>query len=430
MSKSTFVSQIYICLAGRKGMNTIRIVLVACVVVATLGSPGVGAATAQSEDCTFPITRTDATGTDVTITEEPEEVVTLGPSAAQTMYEIDAWDEVVGVTTNADYLPGADEKTTVGDGRSDATVEQTIAVGPDLVLAPDIVDDDVVSDLRAAGLTVYNFGPATSLEFVTEKTRLTGELVGACESANSRADTMEHRLDIVEEATEDVERPKVLYTFYGFTAGEDTFIHDIIETAGGDNVAADYPELNSFGSYTSGYYRINSEKIVISAPEWILLNSGEYDTAEVPSGAAYDGTPAAEEGNAAVLDADLVSQPAPRAVDVVLRLVRLFHPGVYEAEIEDEIDASGLDSGSGTAVERLPDGNVSLQARNLGRTDRVTFDLPARKNATAQVRRVNVTLSTVNPTFELRLREGGKVGAERDPRPRLGAALGERHLPR
>ena len=390
-------------------MHTIRWVLVALVLVATLGSPGVGTATADG-DCTFPVTRTDATGTPVTIGEDPDEVVTLNPSAAQTMYEIDAWDEVVGVSTYADYLPGADERTTVGTGYDDATVEQTIALDPDLVLAPNTIYDSTVEQLRSAGLTVYKFEAAEDLDSIVEKTRLTGELVGACDGADERADTMERRIGIVEDAVADVDRPRVLYTFFGVTVEDGAFIHDIIVTAGGDNVADDYADLNA-GPLSDGYFRINPEVIVDANPEWVLLSSGEYDTAQVPSTADYEGTVAAEEGNAVLLDDDLVSQPAPRSVDVLIRLVRIFHPGVYETEIEDRIDAGALDAERGTTVERLPGDTTSLQATNLGRTREVGFDLPARENATAQVRRVNVTLSTLNPTFELRLRDGGNQSA-------------------
>jgi len=391
-------------------MHTKRVVLVLVVVAATLGSPGVGVASAD-EDCSFPITRTDATGTSVTITEEPDEVVTLNPSAAQTMYEIDAWEKVIGVSTYADYLPGAAERTTVGTGRDDATVEQTIALDPDLVLVPDTIPDQTVEQLRTAGLTVYNFESSATLDDVSEKTRLTGELVGACEGANTRADTMDRRIGIVEEAVEDVERPRVLYTFFGFTAGDNTFVHDIVETAGGENVAADYSLLNADSSATSNFYRLNAEQVVVADPQWLLLNSDEYDTATVPTAGAYDETTAAAEDNVIVLDADLISQPAPRAVDVLLRLVRTFHPGTYEEEIQSRIEDDALADERGTTVERLSDGSTTLQATNLGRVDEVGFDLPARTNRTADLRRVNVTLSTVNPTFELRVRDGGNRSA-------------------
>jgi putative ABC transporter PGF-CTERM-modified substrate-binding protein len=390
-----------------RDMNARGCVLAALVVLAGLGPAGVGTA-AAADECEFPLTRTDATGTDVTVSADPETVVTLNPSAAQTMYEIDAWDAVVGVSTYADYLPGADEKASIGTGNSDATVEQTLALDPDLVLAPNTIDDSVVSQLRNGGLTVYQFEAAEDLDDIVEKTRLTGDLVGACERADSRADEMERQLDVVEGAVDDVERPDVFYTFFGFTAGEDTFVHEVIETAGGNNIAAENAGANADG-LTSGFFDVSPEVVVETDPAWFVLNSDEYDRATVPSGpgGVYEGTTAYREGNAVVLDANEISQPAPRIVDAILDLVRVLHPEAYETEIRGRIDREALDGERGTTAERLADGSVQLRASNVGRANEVGFALPARENVTADVRAVNVTLATVNPTFELRLGYGG-----------------------
>jgi putative ABC transporter PGF-CTERM-modified substrate-binding protein len=387
-------------------MDTTRWVVVALVTLAALGPAGVGTATA-AEDCSFPLTRTDATGESVTVPADPATVVTLGPSAAQTTYEIGAWDEVVGVTTFASYLPGADEKATVGNGNTDAAVEQTLALDPDLVLAPNTIDDTTVAQLRGGGLTVYKFEAAEDLADIEAKTRLTGDLVGACEQADSRADEMDRQLDVIEGAVDDVERPRVFYTFFGFTAGEDTFVHEVIETAGGDNVAADDPGINANGASTSGFFDASASVVVSAEPQWFVLNSDEYDEATVPSGpgGVYEGTPAHEAGNAVVLDANEISQPAPRIVDAILDLVQALHPEAYEEEIQGQIDES-LGGERRATAERLADGRTTLRAANLGREDRVRFDLPPRSNATAGVRRVTVALSTVNPTFELDLRYG------------------------
>ena len=399
-------------------MNATRWVLVVLVVTATLGSPGVGAAAAD-EDCSFPVTRTDATGTAVTIAEDPDTVVTLNPSAAQTMYEIGAWDEVIGVSTFADYLPGADEKTTVGSGTDDATVERTIALDPDLVLAPNTIEDsETVEQLRDAGLTVYLFEAAEDLDDIEAKTRLTGEFVGHCADADDRADEFARQVDLIEDAVDDVDRPAVFYTFFGFTAGSDTFIHEVIETAGGDNIAADDADINANGAATSGFFAVNSEIVVDTDPAWFVLNRDEYDTAEVPAGpgGVYEGTTAYEEGNAVVLNADEISQPAPRIVDAIVDLVRVLHPDAYESEIAGRIDPDPVDGERRVAAERLADGSLSLQADNIGRDDAVSFAVPARPNATVDVRRLNITLATVNPTFELRVRPAGDRAAPTDTR--------------
>jgi len=63
----------------------------------------------ESDDA-FPLTLTDATGTEVTLEERPERVTTTNPSAAQVMWELDAQEQVVGLTQFAHYLDGAESR--------------------------------------------------------------------------------------------------------------------------------------------------------------------------------------------------------------------------------------------------------------------------------------------------------------------------------
>ncbi|WP_318568413.1 ABC transporter substrate-binding protein [Salinigranum marinum] len=392
---------------------TLSVVLVAAVVPL-----GAGPATAQeSGGCSFPVSETDATGTTVTLSGSPDRIVTLNPSAAQTVYEISAsddpaWDRVVGVSQFASYLPGTAGKTTVGNGRSDATVERTVALAPDLVLAPNTIPDPTVQQLRDAGLTVFKFRPADSIDgdasasgtTVTEKTRLIGRLVGECDGARDTADTMERELDIVRDALRDEERPKALYYFFSFTAGSDTFIDEIITTAGVENVAA---AGGANEEQSSGFFVVNAETVVAEDPEWFLLNSNEYREARVPAGpnGAFTETTAYEEDNAVVLDANEISQPAPRVVNAVLDVVKVVHPEAYREEIRGRLDRSEEPGGAKQVrTTALADGSVRLEARNLGRDKRVSFSVPDRPNATVQLQRVNVSLANLNPTFTVDVR--------------------------
>jgi iron complex transport system substrate-binding protein len=249
------------------------------------------------------------------------------------MWEIGARDRVVGVSGYAGYLEGAGSRTNVsGAGQSLVSVEAVVGLDPDLVLAPNVVTNETVERLRGAGLTVYRFPPATAVGgsdpgwglTVVEKTRLTGELVGACDGAARSVRTMEAQLDQVRRATESRERPRVLYVFFGFTAGEGTFVDEVITLAGGENVAA------SVG--LAGYQRISPETVVAEDPEWIVLNS---DAPAVPRSDAYNSTTAVREGNTVVLDADEISQPAPRIVVPIRTLAEALHPGAVAALTAD-----------------------------------------------------------------------------------------------
>jgi iron complex transport system substrate-binding protein len=293
---------------------------------AAVGAATAGTAASAQDDCTFPHTVTDATGTEVRIDEAPERVVTTNPSAAQTMWEIGAREKVVGVSRFATYLDGADSRANVSASGFGFSVERVVGQQPDLVLVPNASANSHpgrVRRLRDAGLTVHVFGFATSIEDVIEKTRLTGRLVGACEGADERADRMVETMDTVHEAVNGTDRPRVMYYFFDFTAGNETFVHEVLTAAGGDNIAANVTNR-------TGYYRISDETVLIEDPEWIVLNTDDPD-GEPPHRTAYNFTTAVRENQVVVVDTNHLNQPAPRVVRVVRRLAETFHPEAYAA---------------------------------------------------------------------------------------------------
>ncbi|WP_440008546.1 PGF-CTERM-anchored ABC transporter substrate-binding protein [Halomicrococcus sp. SG-WS-1] len=276
-----------------------------------------GPSTVQ-QTCSFPVTETDATGTEVTVEGEPQRIVTLSPSAAQTMWEIGGKSKVVGVTKYATYLDGAEAKTNVsGSGMTTVVAEKVVSLKPDLVLAPNVVPDQTVKQLRSAGLTVYKFEEAKSLDDVYAKTNLTGRLTGECGGASETVAWMQDRVSTVREAVKGEDNPRVLYTMGGgYTAGEGTFINQIIETAGGENVAAE--------AGIQGYKKISNEVVVERNPQWILTPTG----IEIPD--AYGSTAAVKNNQAVTLDTNYVNQPAPRVVYPITKLAKTFHSEAYQ----------------------------------------------------------------------------------------------------
>ncbi|WP_411963024.1 PGF-CTERM-anchored ABC transporter substrate-binding protein [Haloferax sp. YSMS24] len=278
------------------------------------------AAADQTAQCSFPATVTDATGTEVTISEDPERIVTTNPSAAQTMWEIGARDEVVGVSQFALYLDGANEKTNIS-GSGGLNVEAVIGLEPDVVLVPNTtytVEKERVQQLRDAGLTVVVFESGDSLDAVADKVERIGRITGNCEAGAERADEMRTSIENMERALEGVERPVGLNVFFGYAAGGETFISEIMTTAGLRNGAAE-ANLTGFG-------QINEELVVEMNPEYIVVPSH----APIPSGPAYNSTTAVQEDNIIVVDANNLQQPAPRAIDASEEILKAAHPDAYE----------------------------------------------------------------------------------------------------
>lgn len=299
------------------------------------------AQTGTTVDCSFPFTARDATGTNVTVEERPERIVVLQASAAQTVWELGAEDRVVGapVASYTDYLEGIDGKTDVLNA-DEYTVNQEAVVDQeaDLVLAPNVVVNETVESLRAANQTVFRFGLGTSLEFVANKTALTGHLVGSCGAAEETNEEYWNRVESVENGTDEYESPRVLHFSDNFTAGSGTFIGELITTAGGVNVAAE--------NGVTGYGPLNAEAVVEWNPEVVLVAD---DGGGVPSTAAYESTFAVQNDQVVAVNGNYLSQPAPRVVVALEQMADAFAEADLEST-ESPSDAGTESDGAGFGV--------------------------------------------------------------------------------
>lgn len=327
--------------------SSIAAILLALSLVAS-GIPAVAGQADETTDvqCSFPFSETDATGGSVTVEERPESIVVLQPSAAQTVWELDASDRAVGapVVPYTDYLEGIEDKTDVTNlDNFSVNREAVVELEPDLVLAPNVVPDDTVEHLRGANQTVFKFGFGTSLEFVAEKTALTGQLIDACEEAAETNEAYWDRIESVRTDAAERENPRVLYYTDGFVAGGDTFIDEVITTAGGTNVAEDHG--------VTGYGELNEEALVEWNPEVIVVSD---DGPDVPSSPPFESTFAVQNDQIAVVNGNYLSQPAPR----VSLAVEEVAAALSEAELEGDVEAESADTAvddETDATERVDD---------------------------------------------------------------------------
>jgi len=328
---------------------------------------------AQTLDCSFPVTQTDASGHNVTVSEEPQRVVTLNPSAAQTMWELDASGKVVGVSQFAGFLDGAESREVVTSGfPSSVDVERVISLDPDLVLAPNTINNESVAQLRDAGVTVYRFEMAASIEDIYRKTETIGQLTGECDAAESTVSAMRDRVETVEAAVDGAEKPSVFYDMGDrYTAGPNTFIGQILSRAGGHNIAAD-------ANTSQAYPQLSAEFVVEQDPEFLVVsaspeNLGNDSRTYVAEDSVLRNTTAFEEGNIVVVDTNHISQPAPRVVEPMTQMAQAFHPEAYA-------DANTTTTATATATTQEPTATETTTAPETTQTTGTTipgFGIPA-----------------------------------------------------
>jgi iron complex transport system substrate-binding protein len=323
------------------------VALVVLVVTAPIGaaapaagtgpSPNANAATVQQE-CTFPVTATDATGTEVTVGEEPERLVVLQASSAQILWELGLEERVVGmpVKSYTAYLNGSDSKTNVINEDGSVNRERVVALEPDLVLAPNVVPNETVTQLREAGLTVHKGGFPSSVPGIQREVSLYGRFIGSCERAAEVNGAFNETVESIRENASDRYQPRAFYYFFNFTAGQGTFTDEVIETAGGRNVAAE--------AGISGYRQVNLEQVAERDPEVVFVASDS----PMPSGEPWESTTAFEEGNVYRVNVNLLNQPAPRVVEPMGRMQEAL---AERARAVGDGNATGTPMATGTGTQ-------------------------------------------------------------------------------
>lgn len=306
-------------------MTQLRATLFAVLLVvslAGLSATPVSASHEGGEDCSFPVTVTDHTGTEVTLNGSAETIVAADAASAQTLWEIGADDRVVGMPVRdyTEYLEGSRQRTDVlTDDGMGFDVETIVELDADLVVAPNYMSPETAQQLRAANQTVYVSPFESSFEDIYAKTELYGHFVGDCAAGNSTAAETRQEVESVRQAVDGSDRPRVLFYFYGTAAGNGTFIGDMIETAGGVNVAAE--------AGVEQYGQISDEAVLQQDPQWIV--TVDADDAFDPTKEPFASTTAVREDQVLRVDRNLVQQAAPRVVEPLRTMAEAFHPEAF-----------------------------------------------------------------------------------------------------
>lgn len=186
----------------------------------------------------------DAAGRAHPLGDPPRRLVSLVPAATETLVALGAADLLVGRT---DYDRGSELRAlpSVGGGLQ-PNMEELLALEPDLVVrfaGPS--DPGTPERLDRAGIPHFAVRPdgvADVREMIVEL----GSLVGRRRAAAALVDSLEARLARVRAAVAGREPVRVAYLLGGsppWVAGPNTFIHELIETAGGVNAFEDLGDL-------------------------------------------------------------------------------------------------------------------------------------------------------------------------------------------
>ena len=269
---------------------------------------------------------TDQLGRKVTLPDNPRRIVSLAPSITEIIFAIDQAHRLKGVTWFSDYPPAAAKLPKVGSYvRPD--LERIVALNPDLCIAiKDGNPKQVIDRLQALNIPVYAVDPR-NLSKVMETILDIGGLLAASEKAGLLVESMRLRIAHIKARMDNIDnRPRVFFQI-GISPivsiGTDTFIHELIVRAGGQNVAAG----------TTAYPRFSREQVLAFSPEVFIITSMARDAVfekVKKDWSRWPNMPAVRDQRIHLVDSDVFDRPSPRLVDALELLAKLIHPELFE----------------------------------------------------------------------------------------------------
>ncbi len=266
--------------------------------------------------------------------QSPLRIITIAPNAAEIVCSLGACDSIVGVSEFCIYPPELKKRTKIG-GFVNPNLERIVALQPDLIILRG-QNDSVEKLCRTMNIALYKDKTDRTLKGIESCVMDLGRLLHKESQASDLVQQFRDKIDTVRSRVEHKPKPRVFLTIFRspdklsniLTTGKGTFLHEMIEIAGGENV---------FAHVDMTYPQVTPESILTRQPDVIIeLRPDEKMTKALrkkllKQWAGLGSVPAVMNQRIYFLTDDNAQIPSPRYVEIIDKVSHLLHPVSHES---------------------------------------------------------------------------------------------------
>ncbi len=257
-------------------------------------------------------------------------VISMSPNITETLFALGQGDRIIAVTAYCDYPPEVESLPDVG-GYIDPNLEKITMLDPELLILPG-KHEKVAALAKQNGFPVLH-AHMDSLATIHDGITRIGEAMECPDEATALWNQIQSELDAIRAAVEGQPRPKVLLINTRsnhdlnnlFTVGSKSFLSEMLDVAGGDNL---------FGDEAVDYFEASKESVVVRAPDIIIeCHAGEGLSEEElqryrDDWNALPSLPAVESGRIYLFEESYALRPGPRIALIAAQFARWLHPNI------------------------------------------------------------------------------------------------------
>jgi len=263
-------------------------------------------------------------GNPVVLPAQVNTIVSIAPANTEILVALGFGGNIVAADHN--YVSGIRPEIATLD-MFGLDLEYLIMLNPDLVVASDMIrfgGGDPLGPLSDLGIAVVYIPTSDSISGVKDDIRFLARIVGDVPAGESIIAEMEVEIERIRRIVDTVAVRRTVYfeiSASPVTFGSGTFLHELLEAAGGLNIFAGQ----------EGWFSPSAETVLTLNPD-VILTSTNYiadPVAEIMGRDGWAALTAVQNGNVFVIDADTSKRPSHNVVQAIRQIAESLYPEYF-----------------------------------------------------------------------------------------------------
>lgn len=274
-------------------------------------------------------TMTDRAGNEFTTPKKMEKIISTAPSNTEILVGLGLGDKLIAIDKYSDDIEGINKDITKIDFRN-PDAEAIIGLEPDIVIASghnQEGSEDPFKVIKDAGITVVYLPSSESIEGIYEDIDFLSKLTGTESEGKKIVDEMKSEVDKIKETATKIKDKKKVYFEIGSTPslysfGNKTFLNEMLETIGAENVFAK----------EEGWISPSEESVISANPDVILTNEGyiENATDAIKKRPGFENVNAVKNNQVFLVDKNTTSRGSQNIVKALKEMAKDIYPDEYK----------------------------------------------------------------------------------------------------
>ena len=271
----------------------------------------------------------DGEDNSIVLDQAAEKIIVLAPSVLEIADGLGAFNSIIEVDSFSVMMgePLAAGFEGVGDYQS-LNVERIAELNPDILIAITGGPEDDYNKITELGIPVYRIVDVRGMEGVYEEISNISKIIGKEKEGLELISDLENEVEDIKsklKGLEDDRRPDVFYEIWNeplMSAGEDTFMNDLIEIAGGKNILS--------GDGLMGWVEYSLETLIEKDPDVIIAPvSLAADPSVILEDPRFAAISAVMNGDVYIIPDNPISRPSQNIIKGLQMLAKAIHPEIF-----------------------------------------------------------------------------------------------------